>query len=300
MPPSRPRPIHAWQRINPGVDPAQAIHAPRLGPHGNLITQRPLRNDNGQVVAPRRDDRDIMDNDGYLNRVRDWDDRDGDRDGYDWHRFGSYWACHHYDADDGIHWWGWYVEDSYFWTPFYSGFWWWYDPYWHRWLFLNNGGWWYQDSDVLYIYNDGSYFLYNNSNGGTVAVPDQTPPEDNPPQGWSEPGQDNKTYYSADGTRMVAIAGAEDRAFLYDTTTPPAFKPVWLGDGIQDVRFQNDDSGRLSQILVLTANNSFQVYDRDGNPADQSSSAAQPQINDYSGGSTSLSALKTITGGYSW
>ncbi|MDE2314294.1 MAG: hypothetical protein KGL04_08980 [Elusimicrobia bacterium] len=212
-----------------------------------------------------RDDARVLANQGYLDRVRGdergWNDRD---DGYHWHDFDGRRVCHHYDPDDGIHWWGWYFGSYYFWSPYYAGYWWWYDPYWHRWLFLYNGGWWWQGPDQIYVYDGGNYYAYEDSIGGEVMVPDATPPVERPPQDPDGQEHGRKTYYSADGTRMIVVSGQNEDAYLYDTATPPAFDPVYLGSGVTEVRFENNADGSISEILTITGDGGFQVYDRDG------------------------------------
>ena len=41
------------------------------------------------------------------------------------------------------------------------------------------------------------------------------------------------------------VSGESKVAYLYDTASVPAFKPVYLGSGVTDVQFQNDDQGQL-------------------------------------------------------
>lgn len=204
------------------------------------------------------------------NNIKDidgkWDNRNR---GYDWHNFNGYDMLHHFDGR--YHWWGFYLADVYFWSIYYNDYYWWYDPYWHRWCYLQDGSWWWQNPDDLsntYIYQDGAYYQYDDSDGGVVLNPDPTPPVDVPPGDPTPADPNAKTFYSTDGSRMVQITGDDLEATLYDTSATPAFQPVLLGTGVTDVRFQADDSGALSQILTVAADGSFSTFDTFGNPLD--------------------------------
>jgi hypothetical protein len=206
---------------------------------------------------------------GVEGNVRDingkWDNRNR---GYDWHSFNGFNMVHHFDGR--YHWWGFYLADVYFWSIYFNDYYWWYDPYWHRWCYMQDGSWWWQNPDNLgdtYIYQDGAYYQYNNSDGGVVLNPDPTPPVDVPPGDPTPTDPNAKTFYSDDGSRMVQITGDDLEAYLYDTANPPAFQPILLATGVSDVKFKLNGS-QLAQILTLTSDGSFSTFDQNGNSLD--------------------------------
>jgi len=69
--------------------------------------------------------------------------------------------------------------------------------------------------------------------------------------------------FSPDRTRKVDISGDDREAYLYDTSDPPAFEPVYLGAWVAGVQFQADDQGQLV-IMVLNEDGSVNSYDSSG------------------------------------
>ena len=236
---------------------------------GRPISQRPLENRHGRVIAPQHNHVTIINNNTYITNISNvqgrWDRNDHRYGWYDWN---GHHVCHHYDSY-GYHWWGWYIGDYYFWTRYYNDYYWWYDPYWHRWCYMHDNRWWWRDPDhveIVYVYQGDSYYRYQDSTGGVVMQPDPTPPADAPPPSEEPaPAPDQKTFTSLDGTRTVTVTTDEKlSAFLNDTAETPAFQPVWLGDGVTDVRFKNNADGSLNEILTITNDGSFGIFDKDG------------------------------------
>ncbi|MBI3551012.1 MAG: hypothetical protein HY077_00720 [Elusimicrobia bacterium] len=244
------------------------VKMPAKNGQGQAITQKPLQNAKGRTIAPKQNNITIINNKTYVTNIKNvqknWNRNDH---GYGWHRWDGHDVCHHYDRY-GYHWWGWYIGSVYFWTRYYNDYYWWYDPYWHRWCYCHDGRWWWRDPsrvEYVYVWTDDGYYRYEDSDGGVVMEPDPTPPVDSPPDPEPAPAPSEKVYTSADGLRVVKISGdGKKTAYLYDTSDPPAFEPVWLGDGVDEVRFKLDDQGVLSQILTILDNGSFGVFDKDG------------------------------------
>lgn len=217
-------------------------------------------------------DRTIIGNIGAIHSR--WDVRDHRYRWYDW---GGHRVCHQYDTY-GFHWWGFYLGDVYFWTRYHNDRYWWWDPYYSRWCYLHDGRWWWQDPvrpTYVYIYEGGSYSRYDSANGGVVVIPDTTAPTTAPPPEPAAPAADQAptTYYSKDGSRMVQLFGTDREAFLYDTAEPAAFEPQWLAKHVDEVRFRfstateadGTTSATLEEILVLTADGSYETFDPQGN-----------------------------------
>jgi hypothetical protein len=258
--------------INNGIDehhaPGQIQH-PAVGPDNKPISQRPLENGNHRVIPPGNSRLEPMMNRGIEDQIRrenqGWNANDR---GYYWRDWGGYRMCHHFDGR--FNWWGFYLADVYFWSVYYNDNYWWYDPYWHRWCYMHNGSWWWQTPDgVIYIYRDGLYYEYNDTVGGVVLNPDTTPPVEPPPADPTPaptPDQQGKTFYSADGSRMVQVVGDDKQAYLYDTADPPAFDSKYLDSGVTEVRFKSDEDGTLASIMTLRDDGGFSLFDQDGNP----------------------------------
>jgi hypothetical protein len=175
-----------------------------------------------------------------------------DRNHYYWHDEGGYRYCHYYDPY-GYHWYGWYIGDSCLWVRFYGDRWWNYDRDYDRWMYWNDGRWWWQDpGGVVYLYNDGEY------------IPTQ--PVNPPAASFSDaPPSAGGTFDSPDGSRRVKLVtdGSGD-AFLYDTTDPPAFSPVYLGGQVQGVRFSDTSQGQPLEIQLTKTDGSTSIVDQFG------------------------------------
>jgi hypothetical protein len=173
---------------------------------------------------------------------------------YYWHQDKGFDYCHFID-NSGYHWYGWYTGGKYFWTRNFNNRWWWYDTDFDRWCFWNNGFWWWQDPyhiGDLYCYNDTEYIPLNSSEDD-VAV---TVPENSSMQ----------TFKSPDNTRLVKVVAETNDAFLYDTSNPPQFSPIYLASGVKDVIFSDTNNGKPLEIILKLSNSSFDMFDGYGNP----------------------------------
>ena len=261
------------QPIDRHMDPRQggSFQRPTVGPDRRPITHKPWEGRNHRVIPPSRDHITIINHTTVINNIRDihnrWDRNDR---GYYWHNWNGHQVSHHYDGS--YFWWGFYVGDHYFWTRHWNDRYWWYDPYWHRWCYMRENQWWWQDParpTIIFIYRDGSYYQYGNTVGGVVLNPDPTPPVEAPPadpEPAPAPAPETKSFYSADGTRIVQVFGENKDAFLYDAAETPAFEPEWLDSGVTDVRFKLDEAGSLTTIMTLKDDGGFSLFDKDGSP----------------------------------
>ena len=69
---------------------------------------------------------------------------------------------------------------------------------------------------------------------------------------------------------MVVVSGDSKVAYLYDTTSVvPAFDPVYLGSGVNDVQFQMDDQGQLTGFVTVLDDGALNIFDQNGKPVEQ-------------------------------
>ena len=258
---------------------------PSQAPTGFTPMSRPPdMTHNAAIVNRTFNDPSIMSN------IHNYNLTEVNRGGY-WMHQGDGFQYWHYCDPNGMHWYGWYTDNVMFWTIWQDENWWWYDSYWARWDIWQDGYWWYYGDDgTPYIVVDGNYYRYTDVPGGAGLIPDSTPPVVQPPSDpGNQPDPSQKLFYSQDGTRMIQVVDDNNDAYLYDTASPPSFDPVWLTANATDVRFKySSDGTTLDQILVLTSDGSFSLFDANGNPSNQngqvqagagstSSTTAQPQ-----------------------
>ena len=215
---------------------------------------------------------------------------------YHWYHNSGVNYCHYYDSY--YHWYGFYADGSLFWARYYDNRFWWYDPYWHRWDYYYGGNWWWQNPanvSVIYIYVNNSYYNYGETSGGMILqpvyepapytpAPDYEPaPADTPPA--VSTAAYEMLYYSDDGTRMAQVYGDRKTAALYnpteeDTDGGPKYLN-YLGVGVTEVRYKNDESGKVLNILVLweteDGTKDFSVLDSNGNALNQNAPQPEPQ-----------------------
>ena len=236
MPPP-PKPVNGGKLIDPKRHgTGRDITHPRTV-NGVPIHQKPLVNRHNREIAPGHDHIKVINNHETVNHIRGVHNR-WNRNDHEYHheRWGGHDMWHHYDHR-GFHWWGFYLGEIYFWTRYYNDLYWWWDPYYHRWCHMRNGRWWWQGPDrVVYIYDNGSYSRYEETNGGVVVTPDPTPPVEAPPVDPNpepEPAPEPKqaTFYSGDGTRSILVKGANGEAWLYDQSNPES-EPKFLESGV--------------------------------------------------------------------
>ncbi len=190
----------------------------------------------------------------WQDRINNFNQTENRVNNYYWHKDKNFNYCHYID-NSGYHWYGWYLGNKFFWTRNFNNRWWWYDADYDRWCFWNNGFWWWQDPyhmGDLYCYNNSSYIPCNSAEDNVaVVVPDNG---------------NIRNFTSPDNTRIVKVVADTQDAFLYDTSNPPAFNPVYLASGVQDVMFSNPNNGRPLEIILKLNDQSFDMFDGNGNP----------------------------------
>jgi hypothetical protein len=187
---------------------------------------------------------------------------------YYWHNDNGMRYSHYFDGHN--HWYGFYHGPTFYWTRYSGNRWWWYDPLRTRWDFWWNGFWWWPGpGGDPYVYVDNNYYPYQDTGVTVEHVQEQPAPSSMPDP---DPASGKETA-SPDGRRMVQL-GSDGQAFLYDKTkTPPAFIK-YLGQGVTNVRFSGGTAGATLQILVEYGDNTFALFDADGN---SQSSAVQTE-----------------------
>ena len=228
------------------------IHLPDHGPGNLRLTQRPLqlRNWSGSHFQAHMS---LVARPDSMRRFHEREGFEREANHYYWHDEGGYRYCHYLDPF-GFHWYGWYVGSNCLWVRFYSNRYWTYDNGYDRWMYWDDNRWWWQGpTGVVYLYNDGEYIPTVPQ--ATVAAPafnDVAP-------------SSRGTYDSPDGSRRVKVVkdGSGD-AFLYDITDPPAFSPVYLGGGVQSVRYSDTSDGQPLQIELNKTDGTFSIVDQFG------------------------------------
>lgn len=172
--------------------------------------------------------------------------------------------AHYYDPY-GIHWFGFYLGDAYFWARWQNGHLWWHDAGRSRWLVYRDGFWWWQSPDgtLVYVYRDGVYLRYDPVRGGYRTRPEEpSAPEEKP--------EEQTTFYSEDGSRMVEIFGERRESFLYDATGEEPAVLAFLAAETEEVQFSGGTEEAALQILVVTKGEdgvkAFHLFDADGVP----------------------------------
>jgi hypothetical protein len=248
-----PKPITDHAHLMVSDRAHSVIHLPEHGPGDMHLNQHVV------VMAhfnasPMRAHMSLVARPESMHRFSEREGMEHERDHYYWHDEGGYRYCHYYDPY-GYNWYGWYVGDSCLWVRFFSDRWWNYDRAYDRWMYWNDGRWWWQDpSGVVYLYNDGEYIPTQ-----PVAAPAYNP-------GFSDvQASAGGNFNSPDGSRRVKMVddGSGD-AFLYDTTDPPAFSPVYLGGQVQSVRFSDTSQGQPLEIQLTKTDGSVSIVDQFG------------------------------------
>jgi hypothetical protein len=196
----------------------------------------------------------LVDSIEWHNRILGFNQAETQVNHYYWHNANNFNYCHFID-NLGYHWYGWYLGNKYFWIRNFSNRWWWYDADYDHWCFWNNGFWWWQDPyhiGDLYCYNNANYIPCNSAEDNVaVVVPDDS---------------NTRSFTSPDKTRIVKVVADTQDAFLYDTANPPAFNPIYLASGVQDVIFSDPNNGRPLEIILKLNDQSFDMFDGNGNP----------------------------------
>jgi len=194
-------------------------------------------------------------NANLLNRINGISMAESAHNHYYWHNEGGHRFCHYYD-DWGYHWYGWYQDDDFFWTRYYSGRWWWYQSTFNRWCYWHDNAWWWQDpsTNLVFVYNDNAFQPVN----GTESVAAVAAP--------SSDRASQAEYWDSEDYRVVKVFGDSHDAFLYDTSQPAQFNPIFLGSNVQEVKFSKTLNGRSLQVVLTLEDGSFQMFDGNGNP----------------------------------
>lgn len=194
----------------------------------------------------------FVESQGFQAKLAKLSEREILPDHHYWHRENGF-VYNHYLDPAGIHWYGWYMGDRYFWTRRDHGRWWWYDDETARWCFWNDNFWWWQDPNHvadLYVHVDNGY-VPSNSDRVVVATTDTPRTE---------------AYISPDTRRIVKIFGESKDAFLYDAAKPSRMAPVYLASGVDTVQFSVARPGKPLGILLKLDDGTFDLVDSTGSP----------------------------------
>jgi hypothetical protein len=246
-------------------DHGRAVY-PEHNEAGGAITQHAAQ-------VPPSHHAEVERNPGFVRNIQSQQRSEVVPNHYYWHNAGGLRYSHYYDGHN--HWYGFYHGPSFYWTRYYGNRWWWFDGPHARWVFWWNGFWWWPGvNGVPYVYVDNNYYPYETT-GVTV---EHAEPQPAPPTAIPAPGSGKQPVSSPDGSRMVQM-GADGQAFLYDKTkTPPSFMK-YLGQGVTKARFSGGTAGAPLQILVEYKDNTFALFDGDGNSQSssvESTEAATP------------------------
>ncbi|HEY5040294.1 MAG TPA: hypothetical protein VIJ93_14615 [bacterium] len=229
------------------------ITYPTTGPRGRPVNATVIASNHMNTTIVQNHMTSITANVNFRNQINNFSTSEIRPNNYYWHTWNGNNYCHYYD-NWGYHWYGWYVGSNCFWTRYYYNNWWWYDSGYSRWCYWHDGGWWWQDPSnvsVVYVYNNGNYVPANTTETVNVAAPQTNLSE--------------IAFKSKDGTRMVKIAADSGDAFLYDTSDSSS-KPFYLASNVKSVKFSYGVDGKPSQIMVTLNDDSFSLFDSDGNP----------------------------------
>ncbi|HTA17318.1 MAG TPA: hypothetical protein VK786_06205, partial [bacterium] len=214
------------------------ITYPTQGPQGAALSGHEFDPRGAADEGRMRTQMALVEDPGWRANVESYNGFENRAGQYYWHRDHGFNYCHYLDAS-GYHWYGWYMDDGFFWTRDFDGRWWWYDQAESRWDFYNDNYWWWQDPNHvgdLYCYNDGDYIPVNSAEDQIVVSQPDT--------------SDYQVFTSPDGSRTVKLVAGGADAFLYDNSSQPAFDPVYLASGVQSVEFSDTSNGRPLEIVL--------------------------------------------------
>ena len=210
------------------------------------------------ATAPPAHHADVVRNTGFVRNASHLERTEVVPNHYYWHNENGMRYSHYYDGHN--HWYGFYHGPTFYWTRYYGNRWWWFDAGMARWVFWGNGFWWWAGPGGLpYVYIDNGYYPYEDSGVAVEREEAQKAPASVP-----TPDQ-GATTNSPDGRRMVQVFGSDAQAFLYDKTAAPPTFLKYLGQGVSKVRFSGGTGGGPVQILVEFKDDTFSLYDADGN-----------------------------------
>jgi hypothetical protein len=251
-----PKPIANKKRILATPPSRSVLPSPPRGPKGWSRSPQLITPHSGSTRFVQAKMSSISGDPTLSAKINFYNTTETRTNNYYWHTDGGYNYCHYYDPW-GYSWYGWYFDSGFFWTRYYYDRWWWYDDYSRRWCYWYNGWWWWQDpyhANVIYVY-DGSRYL-----------PSETVYTETSFQSGAGDRYGDITYRSKDRTRMVRLVGKNRDAILYDTADYPAFRPIFLDSGVEEVRFSDTGRGAPLQIILTLQDGSFEMFDSDGNP----------------------------------
>jgi hypothetical protein len=248
---SRPSPVVNQEHF---IHDSRQVAFPRADGGGRAITQAPAR-------LPPQHHAGIVRNEAVVRDIRGRERAETVPGRYYWHESGGVRYAHFYDHF-GVHWYGFYVGPTFYWTRWWGARWWWWDPVFFRWVYWHDGYWWWQGPDgLVYVYVDNDYYPYDEGVGGvTTAQSRQVPPS----SAASPPSSGGKAYYSPDGKRMVRLYGDQGEAFLYDLSSePPKFK-AYVAANVTGVRFTGGKDGKPLEFLLDFKDGTFGLFDEEG------------------------------------
>jgi hypothetical protein len=246
------------------------IHFPQRGLKNESLGARvlPIKEFTNPVVTHRMT---FLHSSAFAPRIAQLTSSETQRNHYFWHSGGGFQYCHYVD-DWGYHWYGWYEGDNCFWVRYYDDRWWCYDDDFDRWCFWDNDRWWWQDPNHvgdIYLYYDAQYIPADSAKDPVVTTV----------QAGSE-----MVYKSPDGTRMIKVMTNGGDAFLFDTVIPPSFDPIYLASNVTDVKFSNTQDGSPLEIMLTLTDNSFDLFDDQGDPLNFSDNTQNDSSTDNSQG----------------
>lgn len=252
--------------VSPVRGPAPSAHHPVF----------PQRNESGAritqpaAVAPPSQHAAVVGNADIVRAIRRQQRVEVVPHRFFWHDVDGVRFCHFFDGR--FHWWGFYNGPTFYWTFFWGDRWWWFDEFRGRWVFWSDGFWWWPGpGGAPYVYVGNNYYPYEDMGVTVERAYVQAPPSAIPASG------EGSTINSPDGSRMVQIFGSEGQAFLFDKTKSPPTFMTYLGQGVSQVRFSTGTAG-ARQILAEYKDNTFALFDQDGNSQSSSVKTEEPAV----------------------
>jgi hypothetical protein len=241
-----------------------SVPAPSHFGGGERITQRP-------ASAPPANHAVVAGNAGFARGIQAQQRVEIAPNHYYWHTAGGVRYAHYYH--DGIHWYGFYHGPNFYWSRYYGNRWWWFDvSFGGRWCYWWNGFWWWPGpAGVMYVYVDNGYYPYDAA-GVTVVKDEYHEAPAAPPAAGA-----GSSSMSPDGKRMVQIVGGDGEAYLYDKTGPDPVYLKFMARGVQKAKFSGGTGGAPLEILLEFKDDSFALFDAEGQPLDPKKVAAPAQ-----------------------
>lgn len=248
----------------------QPIRNPANIVHGEPMRTPPTRFENGQpitqprAVHPPAHHAVVAHNPAIVAAIQRQQRSERQPGRFYWHTVNGVRFAHYYNH--GVDWYGFYHGPRFYWCRRWGGRWWWYDPTAARWDYWFDGYWWWPGPNGLaYVYVDNNYYPYDEAEGGVTVQNPETPP---PPSELPSGADQGSSYQSPSGQRLVQIFGPDSEAFLYNTAGGSPSFMRYLAANVSNVRFSGGKAGKPLHILLEFADDSFALFDQDGNPMD--------------------------------